>query len=276
MAQTDHAPATTLVLANSDHFIHDTSSNPPNPIYSFNTSIDSLTYQDSSLYFNRVLTSNLTNLTNSESSSTLETNPSIGDKQENRLFNLVHPVNADYRTDIPAHYFLTCHSPSLSSIGNIKLTTSKSLLSRQVDKFKAFHYPNRTASTSPLFPDEDSNNNSNEEKVLFTATRQTFGRGYIWTNSHNKEVAREEEHKDGEVVKGRKLIFTATTGISKEEQDAVVALWVLKRWAEVAEERGFKKEVLENLSPAERAHMDMKWFKRAGALGGLAAAGGAC
>ncbi|KAK4175530.1 hypothetical protein QBC36DRAFT_311953 [Triangularia setosa] len=264
-----HSEAMTLILLDFDHFVYNTSFNHPNPAYSLSTAIESLTYKDSSLSISRVLS---TKSTGRDSLSTPETNHSI-EQEQDRLFNLVHPLNADYRTDIPAHYFLTCHSSSLSSIGNIKLAINKSLLSSRVDKFKAVHYPNRTASSSPLFPDEEESI-SKDEKVLFAATKQTFGRDYIWTNSQNKEVAREEEQKDGDVVKGRKLIFTAS--LTKEEQDAIVAAWVLKRWAEVAEEKGFKKEALEKLSSAERAHMDMKWFKRAGVLGGLAAAGGAC
>ncbi|KAK0666940.1 hypothetical protein QBC41DRAFT_324970 [Cercophora samala] len=267
MAQADK---TTLVLADSDHFIHDTSSSTPTAVYSLSTSIDSLTYKDSSVNFSRALHQKVTS---SSSSSTLESDtPATTQKEEDRLYNLVHPANADYRTDIPARFFLTCHSPSLSPIGNIKLVTSKSLLSSKPDKIKAIHYPNRTATTSPLFPEEDA---SAAERVLFTAIKQTFGRGYVWTNSQHKEVAREEELKEGDVIKGKKLIFTSGQ-VNQEERDAIVAVWILKRWAEVAEEKGFKKEALEKLSSADRAHMDMKWFKRSGALGGLAAVGGAC
>ena len=144
-------------------------------------------------------------------------------KQQNRhLFYLVHPANAQYRTDLPA-YYITSASPDM--IGNIKLQASKSLL--QKVEFKAFLSAGKTSSSDQLFNDDS-------QETLFEVKPKWKGGQYQWIDSAGKKIA----HEEGKVE--HKLVISAP--ITQQTQDALVALWVLKIWHDTLETRAAKRE----------------------------------
>lgn len=145
--------------------------------------------------------------------------------QRNRpLFHLVHPVNAAYRTDIPA-YYITSIAPGM--VGNIQLETSKSRL--QKTEFKVMLSPNKTASNKSLF-DEKA-----QQQLLFSIKPKWVGGRYKWTNANGGEVAFEDP-KDGQ----HKLVVTAH--LQRGMRDALLAVWALRLWHDTAESRQAKRE----------------------------------
>ena len=171
---------------------------------------------DSSVLFERVEHEAPEKATNTEKSSGQRTQ---------RLFHLVHPLNASYRTDIPA-YYITSISPGV--LGNIQFETTKSRL--QKTEFKAMSSPNKTASNKSLF-DEKA-----QQQLLFTVKPKWVGARYKWTNSNGGEVAFEDRKKDGQ----HKLVVT--TPLPRGMRDALVALWALRLWHDTAETRQAKRE----------------------------------
>lgn len=123
-----------------------------------------------------------------------------------RLLHLVHPINASYRTDLPA-YYITSISPGM--LGNIQLETSKSRLRKT--EFKALLSSNKTASSKSLF-DEKSH-----QQLLFSVKSKWVGARYKWTNSNGDEVAFEDV-KDGQ----HKLVVTAP--LQRVMRDTLIAL----------------------------------------------------
>ncbi|KAK3987493.1 hypothetical protein QBC44DRAFT_118609 [Cladorrhinum sp. PSN332] len=214
--------------------------NPPAPIYHIRREISSLTHKDTSIQFFR------------------GDGKDEGDKSRLHLFNLVHPVNARYRTDIPAEWYLTCSSsstPSSDAAGNIRLQISKSLFGR-IKEIKALRCVDRDETSKPLFDAES-------EKAVFTG-KQRFGGGWVWSDEEGREVAKE----DG----GSKLVVK---GIVERDFDALVAVWVLRLWFGVAEEKKFEREAQMELlrDTGEESLVNMRWAKKAG-IAGLAGAGG--
>lgn len=171
--------------------------------------------QDSSVLFERVEHQAPEKATNTEEPIRQRTR---------RLFHLVHPLNASYRTDIPA-YYITSISPGMP--GNIQFETSKSRL--QKTEFKALLSPSKTASSKSLF-DEKA-----QQQLLFSVKPKWIGARYKWTNSNGGEVAF-EDRKDSQ----HKLVVTAP--LQRGMRDALVALWALRLWHDTAETRQVKRE----------------------------------
>lgn len=230
------------------------------PLYQLGRIIASIKHTDSSVAFERV-----TENWNESDDDTPSSKP-----RHHHLFHLVHPVNAQYRSDVPG-YYMTSASPEM--VGNLKFETSKSKL-RRAD-FTALLSANKSASDDPLFDEHD-------QQPLFSAKATWNGR-YKWTDSERKPIAHEEE--DG--GQGKLLI---TQSMSRAKRDALVALWALRLWYDRSESRQAKREgralflarsnavadflaVLETLTPAQ-SYPSSKLSKRAGALGGVAAGGG--
>lgn len=233
------------------------------PLYQINHNITSIPRTESTVIFERA-----------EHDSTEKEIESNSDKPRNqRLFYLAHPVNAEYRTDIPARYYLTSASPEM--MGNVRFETSKSRFQRT--EFRVILSPKRTASNAPLFDKET-------EQVLFgIRSKWNAGRGgYRWTDADGRQVAYEDRKDDS-----YKLVVIEA--ISEEMRDALVALWILRLWHNIAESKHAKREgqlnsssicrrltcsALEDMTPPETYQSNMKLVKRAGALGSLA--GAAC
>ncbi|KKZ65704.1 hypothetical protein EMCG_01266 [[Emmonsia] crescens] len=61
--------------------------------------------------------------------------------------------------------------------------------------------------------------------------------------------------------------------MGRDMRDALVAMWVLRRWYAMAESRRARREAMEALTPAEGYYSDMRLVKRTGALGAVGGAG---
>ncbi|KAM5344328.1 hypothetical protein ACJ41O_012865 [Fusarium nematophilum] len=180
-------------------------------------------------------------------------------KQLNKhLFYLAHPVNAQYRKDLPAYYIT---SVSAEMPGNIHLEVSKTLL--QKTEFKAMLSANKTSADDVLFDEQT-------QQTLFSIKPKWAGGQHQWTDSDGHKVAYEggkgDEHK---------LVILAP--LKRQTRDALVALWALRLWHDTAESKAAKREELENLTAptTPSAYPDMKMAKRTGALGAAAGAGAA-
>lgn len=144
--------------------------------------------------------------------------------QKTPLFYLVHPVNASYRSDIPASYYMT--SASHGMIGNIRFRTIESFVRRR--EFQAFVSANRGAADVPLF-DKDN------EQLVFKAKASWKDSRYKWTNSASRQLAVEDTKDDQ-----KKLVITVS--MEGRMRDALVAVWILRIWHETAETRQMKRQ----------------------------------
>lgn len=146
-------------------------------------------------------------------------------KQRNRrLFHLVHPADADYRTDVPAYYIT---SMSRGMIGNIQFETSKPRF--QKTEFRALLSANKSSSDHSLF-DEKA-----QQQLLFSVKPKWVGGRYKWIDSDSREIAF-EDRKDGQ----HKLVVTAH--MRREMRDALVVMWALRLWHDTAESRQAKRK----------------------------------
>ncbi|KAM0430097.1 hypothetical protein ACHAPT_006103 [Fusarium lateritium] len=181
------------------------------PIYQLNRDLTSTSQKGSSIVFERV-----------EYDGPGEAESMASIKQRNQhLFYLVHPINAQYRTDLPA-YYITSASPDM--VGNVQLHASKSLL--QKVEFKALLSAGKTTSDETLF--------SQNQETLFEVKPKWKSGQYQWIDSAGKKIAHEEgkgEHK---------LVISAP--VPQQTKDALVALWALKIWHDTAETRAAKRE----------------------------------
>ncbi|KAM6509906.1 hypothetical protein FALCPG4_017542 [Fusarium falciforme] len=231
----------TLVLSGRSIFSENTASIP---LYQLNKEVTSTSHKGSTIMFERV-----------EYDGPGEAESMTSIKQRNQhLFYLVHPINAQYRTDLPA-YYITSASPDM--VGNVQLQASKSLL--QKVEFKAILSAGKTSSSDRLF-DQDS------QKTLFEVKSKWKGGQYQWVDSGGRKIA----HEEG---KGQhKLVISVP--IPQQTKDALVALWVLKIWHDTLETRAAKREELENLTgPIDpSSYPDSKLTNRAGALAGFGGA----
>ncbi|KAL4819307.1 hypothetical protein BDW67DRAFT_140534 [Aspergillus spinulosporus] len=115
---------------------------PFTPLYRINSDIKSIPNKESTVSFARL----------EEDASAPELEGTSSKRQRHRqLFYLVHPANAQYRTDIPARYYITSPVPELT-IGNIRLETFETRFQRP--SFRALLSAGKTASDSPLFNEE--------------------------------------------------------------------------------------------------------------------------
>ncbi|KAJ5808303.1 hypothetical protein N7474_009572 [Penicillium riverlandense] len=183
------------------------------PVYQLNGSVTTTSLKGSSIIFERI---------NGTPNITDEAAPKSRTKH---LFYLVHPLNAEYRTDVPA-YYITSASGDGTTIGNIRFEVSKKSIFQKTE-FKALLSPKRSASDTPLFTDA--------EKVLFHVQPKWKGGRYEWVDSDRKHLAFQDSKGDQQ-----KLIITMA--MRREVRDALVALWMLRIWYDTAESRQAKRE----------------------------------
>lgn len=192
----------------------------PNPLYQLNSDIRSISNKDSSVAFERVerdvpkLEVEIEGVT-------------AGTPRKRHLFYLAHPVNAQYRTDIPARYYITSAAPEM--VGNIRLETSEARFQRT--SFKAMLSAKKTASDKPLF-DEGT-----QQLLLFDIhPNWKVGRNcYRWSDSNGRQVAVEEKEDD-------RYKLSVTRIMPQELRDALVATWLLRLWHDTAESKQAKRE----------------------------------
>lgn len=188
------------------------------PLYQIDRGVTSTPPADSTVRFERVEHG----LPDNDQSKS----PDSSQKQKQHLFYLVHPVGAQYRTDLPAHYYITSALPGM--IGNIRFETSKARL--QKTEFRAFLSPKRSARDQPLF-----DNDKTRQQLLFNATPKWKGcESYTWADAGGRKVA----YEDG----GGQHKLVITMPISMELRDALVALWILRLWHDTAETSQAKRE----------------------------------
>lgn len=190
------------------------------PIYQLSRDIRSTSNKDSSATFERV----------EHDVPELEVEPkhkTADTPQKRHLFYLVHPMNAQYRTDIPAKYYITCAAPE--TVGNIRLETSEARFQRT--SFRAMLSVKKTASDKPLF-DEGT-----QQLLLFDIQPnwKVSRNCYRWNDSKGRQVAVEEKEND-------KYKLSLTRSTSQELRDALVATWLLRLWHDTAQSRQAKRE----------------------------------
>ncbi|CAG8281597.1 unnamed protein product [Penicillium nalgiovense] len=190
------------------------------PLYQLNSDIRSISNKDSSVTFERV--------EHDVPGLEVETEQHTADTPRKRhLFYLAHPMNAQYRTDIPAKYYIT--SAVSETVGNIRLESSEARF--QKTSFKALLSTNKTASDKPLF-DEGT-----QQVLLFDIQPNwKVGRNcYRWSDADGRQVAAEEKEDD-------RYKLSVTSSMSQELRDALVATWLLRLWHDTAESRQAKRE----------------------------------
>jgi hypothetical protein len=190
------------------------------PLYHLNSDIRSTSNKDSSVTFERV--------EHDVPGLEIETKQGTADTpRKKHLFYLAHPMNAQYRTDIPAKYYITAAVPE--TVGNIRLETSEARF--QKTSFKALLSANKTASDKPLF-DEGT-----QQLLLFDIQPNwKAGRNcYRWSDLDGRQVAIEEREDD-------RYKLSVTSSMSQELRDALVATWLLRLWHDTAESRQAKRE----------------------------------
>lgn len=187
------------------------------PVYQINGDIRSISNKASSVVLERV--------EHKETETEIQTKGLRADTAQNQpLFYLAHPVNAQYRTDIPARYYIT--SAVSEMMGNIRLEALETRFQRT--SFKAMLSAKKTASDASLFDDT--------QQLLFDVSPNWKLRHcYKWSDSHGTKVAVEETDGDR-----RKL--SIVTSMSQELRDALVATWLLKLWYDTAESKQAERE----------------------------------
>lgn len=185
------------------------------PLYQLSRSVISFSpKQDSTVIFERVEHQLPEKATSTEPT-----------KQRNRcLFYLVHPLGAEYQTDIPA-YYITSMSPGM--IGNIQFETSKPRFQKK--EFRALLSANKSASDRSLFDKKA------QQQLLFSVKPKWMGDRYKWTDPNGGEIAFEDSKDDQ-----YKLVVTAH--MQREMRDALAAMWALRLWHDTAECRQAKRE----------------------------------
>lgn len=190
------------------------------PLYQLNSDIRSISNKDSSEAFEKV-EHNVPKLKIGIEGVTAST------PRKRHLFYLTHPVNTQYRTDIPARYYISSAVPEM--VRNIRLETSKERFQRT--SFKAMLSAKKTASDKPLF------NDGTQHLLLFDIhLNWKVGRNcYKWSDSNGRQVAVEEKGDD-------RYKLSVTTIMPQELRDALVATWLLKPWHDTAESKQAKME----------------------------------
>ncbi|KAF7122622.1 hypothetical protein CNMCM5793_000647 [Aspergillus hiratsukae] len=193
---------------------------PSAPIYQLNSDIRSISNKDSSVAFERV-EHDVSELQIEAEGVTAAT------PRKQHLFYLAHPVNAQYRTDIPARYYITSAVPEM--VGNIRLETSGARFQRT--SFKAMLSAKKTASDKPLF------NEGTEQVLLFDIhPNWKVGRNcYTWSDSNGRQLAVEEK-------KDERYKLSVMRSMPQDLRDALVATWLLRLWHDTAESKQAKTE----------------------------------
>ncbi|CAG8411044.1 unnamed protein product [Penicillium salamii] len=206
------------------------------PLYQVNCDITSISNKDSSLVFERV--------DHKVPELELEdVDVTAGTSRKRPIFYLAHPMNAQYRTDIPARYYITAALPEM--VGNIRLDTSGTRFHKV--SFKAMLSSGKTASHQPLF-DEVT------QQLLFDIQPQwKLGRScYKWSDCVGKQLA-VEEHM-GDIYK-----LSITTHLEQSLRDALVAVWLLRLWHDTAESKQAKKECESSRAPLSPICYSILW-----------------
>ncbi|PLB35792.1 uncharacterized protein BDW47DRAFT_133282 [Aspergillus candidus] len=191
------------------------------------------------------------------------------------IFYLAHPPCSPIKTKAhqPA-YYATC-LPTVKPVGNIQLTPAKAPLHLpQKPEFKALLSSGRTYADQPLFNEDPA-----QREVLFHAKPKLKGlrAQYRWVGRDGAVLALEES-SSGAGGRGEKRRLHVLVPLSRALRDALAATWMLRIWYEKMESSEARREALENMIPPEaylNSVADTKLGKRAGALGGFAAGGGA-
>jgi len=192
---------------------------PSTLLYNVTSDIRAIPNKDSSVAFERV----------EGNVSIPELSSDMPQMRHRRLFSLVHPAHAQYRTDIPAQYYITSATPEV--VGNIRLESLETRFQRP--SFKAMLSAGRTASDKPLF---------DKVTVLFEThpianwkLGRHLGSSYRWNDSNGGQVA-VEGIEDGTCR------LSVTRRMPRELRDALVASWLLRLWYETAESKQAKRE----------------------------------
>ncbi|KAL4775686.1 hypothetical protein BDW60DRAFT_204255 [Aspergillus nidulans var. acristatus] len=197
---------------------------PFTPLYRINIDIKSIPNKESTVSFARL----------EGDASAPELEGTSSKRQRHRhLFYLVHPANAQYRTDIPARYYITSPVPELT-VGNIRLEIFETRFQRP--SFRALLSTHKTASDTPLFNEET------QQLVLFDICPNWSlkagcnpGLGYRWDDSNGGQMAIEGK-EDG------KYKLSVTREMSQGMRDALVATWLLRLWHDTAESKQARRE----------------------------------
>ncbi|GFF40236.1 hypothetical protein IFM51744_04394 [Aspergillus udagawae] len=213
-----------------------TEATTPTPLYRLKSDITSISNKDSSVTLERV-EHDVPELKNEIEGVT------AGTPQKRQLFYLAHPVSAQYRSDIPARYYIT--SAVSEMVGNIRLKTSEALFQRT--SFKAMLCPKKTASDKPLF-DEGM-----QQILLFDIQPDSkVGRNwYRWSDSNGRQVAIEGKEND-------RYTLSVTRSMPQELRDALVATWLLRLWHDTAESKQAKREFFESMTSPGAYQESMK------------------
>ncbi|KAL4876707.1 hypothetical protein BJY04DRAFT_199638 [Aspergillus karnatakaensis] len=201
---------------------------PSTPLYTLSTDIRSIPNKNSSVKLERV----------ENESNKVEGSGTTPQQRRQHLFYLVHPEHAQYRTDIPARYYITAVVPE--TVGNIRLEATEARL--QKPSFKALLSAGKTASDRPLF------NEGAQQLVLFDIQpRGKAGLGstaYKWADSKGGQVALEGK-EDG------RFYLKITNGVPQDVREALVATWLLRLWYDTAESKEAKREFFESMTSPE-------------------------
>ena len=177
-ASTEILQPAVLFLSGQSVFVESTT---PTPLYQLNSDIRSISNKDSSVALERV------EQDISDSETEIE-GVTPGTRCRRPLFYLAHPVNAQYRTDIPAKYYITSAVPEM--VGNIRLENSEARF--QKTSFKAMLSAKRTASDKPLLYE------GTQQFLLFDIQPnwKVSRNCYKWSDSNGRQVAVEEKEDD--------------------------------------------------------------------------------
>lgn len=148
--------------------------------------------------------------------------------QHKHLFYLVHPADAQYRPEVPGYYITRLDADAHKTQGNMQFETRGTVL--HGTEFRALVSPGRTWAHKPLF--------SLRGKIpLFIARREGLKASqYTWREPGGKELGH-DFCKNGE---SHGLVITSP--MDQEGRDALVALWVLRVWHDVAESPKAKRD----------------------------------
>lgn len=190
------------------------------PLYKMSWNVTSIPQKSSSVVFERV----------EQSQSQNPDGPNPSKSPTCHLFYLAHPPGARFQTDTPEYYITSVSSEAL---GNISLETSNKRSRFQKAEFRALLSAKKTASSIPLFDDEE------KAQLLFTIKPKWIGGRYTYTDSSCEQVAYEDEDRKAKEHRHR-LVITAP--MDRATRDALVATWCLRLWYETAESREARSE----------------------------------
>ena len=272
------------VLVMSGTVIHEQGC-PWEPLYRISKELTDITHTDTSIHFERAVYIKEEEDESIKKEESIEDEESVVDEPTlagwDRLYNLVHPLNADHRDDIPAKWYMTRASSSLptttgkgtgkgkgkgkakkadnDTVGNILFQTAKSFVMRRTE-WTSLCSSGTSDLSSPLFAEDKSTYG-----YCFKTIRS--GPGFYWQNESGKPVAREPVVRN---LEDEKPTLTVAEPMSPNRRDALVALWVLRLWFDIAEDPRFKRQAIQGMAPGDaQAYKGMGYAQRAGMASGL-------